>query len=734
MADSGDALMGPHANARVAVKVVGIYRVKDEADQWWLDDSSLAQPAIRIFGDLTIFDGTALLAPEAYAPYAIEAQRDAIFQRYTFRQYLDPARFRAATIGTLLVDFKRLETAYPSTVSPVLQNNLQRSTLRGTVRALLELFQARWASATAILTIGGIGPGVVALGALALVVGFAAQRRRSAIALARGRGASLGQVIAAVGAEGLLLGVPAAAVAAAIAVAVIPSTTTVLSLAAAAVVATVTVILLVVAAVPATNGPGFGSGGEARAPSRPSVRRLLFEGLVVVLAIVGAVLLRERGIRGASSAGQLSQADPFVAAVPALAGLAAGLLAVRLFPLPMRFFAWLARRGRGLVPLLALRRASTGSRVGATLIVVLVTAAIWAFSSSILVYFNRASEAVAWRDVGAAYRIESTLGRIPTTFDPSALPGVEAVAAANLVKVNMGTRRLNVELVSLDVSAYDRVTTGTPAALSLPLDLYASDVTTIPIVVSRSVADRADGVKVGDEFLVLINGHKYPMRVVGLVDDVPGLNAGELFAIASRDQMTAVNVGAELIPSTVFLRASPGAGPAIRQSVEAQLPVATVLTSRADETAALREAPTARAVVAGTAAGALVAFLYAVLAVAAGLALTGAAQAVEVAHLRMMGLSNRQLLGLVIAEHGPVVVAALIAGVGLGLGMFAFLREGLGLDVLVGAQAVVSLAPDPTQLAAVLGGIVAVVVLGLGLGTIMQRGATSTAAQRRGFE
>ncbi|MGH3076372.1 MAG: hypothetical protein ACRDQC_15645, partial [Gaiellales bacterium] len=332
----------------------------------------------------------------------------------------------------------------------------------------------------------------------------------------------------------------------------------------------------------------------------------MFEGLVVVLAVAGAILLRERGVRGASSAGQLSQADPFVAAVPALAGLAAGLLAMRLFPLPLRFFAWLAGRGRGLVPMLALRRASTGSRVGTTLVVVLVTAAIWAFSSSILVYFDRASEAVAWHDVGAAYRIESTVSRLPATFDPSALPGVEDVATANLAKVNIGNRRLNVNLVSLDVTAYDRVAAGTPAALNLPLDLYASDVSTIPIVVSRAVAARADGVTVGDEFLVLINGHKYPMRVVGLVDDLPAFDAGTLFAIASLEQMAAVNVSSPLVSSLAFLRASPAAGPAIRQSLAAELPAGAVLASRADETAALRDAPTARAVVAGTAAGALV--------------------------------------------------------------------------------------------------------------------------------
>ena len=90
-----------------------------------------------------------------------------------------------------------------------------------------------------------------------------------------------------------------------------------------------------------------------------------------VVALGGAWLLRERGVRGASSAGTLEAADPLIAAVPALVGLAAGLVAVRLFPLPMRLLAWLARGRRGLVPVLAMRRATSGVGVGPILVVLL---------------------------------------------------------------------------------------------------------------------------------------------------------------------------------------------------------------------------------------------------------------------------------------------------------------------------------------------------------------------------
>ena len=150
--------------------------------------------------------------------------------------------------------------------------------------------------------------------------------------------------------------------------------------------------------------------------------------------------------------------------------------------------------------------------------------------------------------------------------------------------------------------------------------------------------------------------------------------------------------------------------------------------------ASIRSTPIARAVVAGIAAAALIAFAYAVLALAASLALTGAAQAVEIAHLRTLGLSDRQAAGLVVVENGPVVVTAFALGLGLGLAMFSVLRQGLGLEALIGSRAEVSLTPEPAQFAIVLGGIVAVVVLGLVAGTLMQRGAAPTAAVRRGFE
>ena len=734
--DVSDELVGRVANLNVAVHVVGIYAVRNEADPWWLSDLTIARPSVRsLGGDSRIIDSMALMSPDAYDAYMEESLRTHLFLRYTFRQYVDTNRLSSSSVDGLLVDFKRLETTYPPSTRPFF-SDLDRGSprLNEGLRVLLETYRGQWSAATAILTIGGIGPAAVAFGALALVAGLAAQRRRSALALARGRGASIGQVVWAVVAEGLVLAAPAAAVAVALAFVLVPAHAVIASPVAGVVVTAVSILLLVVATVPATGGQAFGAGRDVVAPRPPTARRLLLEALIVALALGGAALLRERGLRGASSAGQLAQADPFVAAVPALIGIAAGLVAVRLFPYPMRILAWLARRGRGLVPVLAMRRASDARRIGPGLVVLLVTAAIWAFSSSVLLYLDRASEAVAWRDTGAAYRLNSITGLFPSTFDPKQLPEVEAAAGAHRELVNMGPRYLSVQVIAVSLKDYDDVTRGTPAALDLPLDLYATNVSAIPILVSQAVAERTDGVKPGDDFQTYVEGYLYPMHVIGVIGELPGMATTSQFAIASREQMLALKPGSILEPSVIYARAPASAGSSIAAAVHAAIPIGSSVDSQAVRAASIRSTPIARAVVAGIAAAALIAFAYAVLALAASLALTGAAQAVEIAHLRTLGLSDRQAAGLVVVENGPVVVTAFALGLGLGLAMFSVLRQGLGLEALIGSRAEVSLTPEPAQFAIVLGGIVAVVVLGLVAGTLMQRGAAPTAAVRRGFE
>ena len=209
----------------------------------------------------------------------------------------------------------------------------------------------------------------------------------------------------------------------------------------------------------------------------------------------------------------------------------------------------------------------------------------------------------------------------------------------------------------------------------------------------------------------------------------------QTFVVASRDQVRALRGGAGLRTSTAeYLRAPASAGPDLRAAILKVAPDADV-ASRAERIASIENSPLTRGLVAGVGA----------VDVrrpsptrrsrsSAALALAGASRAIEVAHLRTLGLTRREALGLVIVEHGPTIIVAFVAGVLLGLGLFGVLRDGLGLASLVGAPIVVDVGIDPIQLGAVLLAIVTIVALGIGLGAALQRNAAPVAAVRRGFE
>jgi hypothetical protein len=100
----------------------------------------------------------------------------------------------------------------------------------------------------------------------------------------------------------------------------------------------------------------------------------------------------------------------------------------------------------------------------------------------------------------------------------------------------------------------------------------------------------------------------------------------------------------------------------------------------------------------------------------------------------MIGLSRGEALGLAIVEHGPTVLLAFIAGVGLGLGLFVLLQPGLGLDALVGSRLEVPLTADPRMLGLIFAAVLAIATIGIGLAAWMQRRGVAVAALRRGFE
>jgi putative ABC transport system permease protein len=728
--DEADRLVGRGGGPQPgAVDVVGAFEAIDEDEEYWLDDTALIRPTIRTVGDNDNVDMTALVAPEAYAALLRSTERNHPPYRYTWRFFVDPPRLEAERLAPLVRELRRLEGTFSSTGGAVEGGTMLRTGLL----QLIESEQRRWAAAAAVLAVIAIGPAAVGVAALALIGSFVMERRRAALALGRARGATAGQLVSAVAIEGLMISIPPALLAAGLAFVLVPTGPRALTVAGAAAVALITTLLLVLSGGPTALSSPRGPGRTAPQIRRPSPRRLAIELLIVVLAVLGAYLLRERGVRGESSAAELSGSDPFIAAVPALAGLAAGIVAVRLLPVPMLLLSRLAALRRDLVPVLALRRVTRGGTSGSVLIVLMATATIGTFAGATLVHVDRAAEAVSWQEVGAPYRLSSPNG-LPGSFDPLDLPGVQAAAGEYEISSVLATRFLQLQLVAIDAPDYATVVAGTPGDPHLPAEMLGDARQPLPAIVSPALTEGAQGVDVGETFQLVVEGYPVEFRVVEVRESFPTMATNQTFVIASRTQIRALRDGEGLRTSTaMYLRAPDDAGPEIERLSRSSANNAA-FDSRFERTEAIRTAPILQALVAGVGVAAAIAFVYAALAVSAALALAGAARSVEVAHLRTLGLTRREAFGLVVVEHGPTIAVAFAVGTILGLALFGLLREALGVGALVGTNVDIAVAIDVAQLAVVLAAIVLIVALGMVLGAALQRGAAPVAAIRRGFD
>ena len=731
--DTEDVLVGQFSSpVRAAADVVGLYTVQDPDDEFWLDDSSLQLPTVVIISpNLRLLYGTALLSADAY-PTLIG---NGLAARYRWRQFIDPARLDAGALDQLTADLRRMQTRYPPFVTT--QHDPDITTLQTGLLNLLDRYAGERRTAEAVLVTASLGPASVAASAVALVALLMVHRRRRALTLVRGRGGSGAQLLASHLVEGLVIAVPSAGVAYLGAISLVQARPTVWSPILAVIVAGGAALVLVLTVLRPAWGSIRDSQRVAATATRASPRRIAFEALVVILAVGGAYLLRERGLAGGSTAGQLGRVDPLLAAVPALIGLAVGLLTVRLYPLPLRLAGWFADGWRGMVPALGLRRAArTGDLGSLPLIVLLVTVAIGAFSSTIFITVERGQAAAAWHQVGADLAIAPTRP-LPADFDPETLPGVEAAAEMHVDVATLdGRGGPRVEMHALDTPAYVAVTAGTEADPDLPRGLRdpPSAGEPIPTIVSTAVATGGPRpVRVGDEVEMLVSARTVNLRIVEVRESFPGVEASAAWLVVPLHSLRTEVPDRAFTPSVVFLRAPDGSRDEVQLAIDAVLP-ATPVESRAEALDALRAGPLVRGVGIGFVLAVIVAVAYAALATTAALVLVAAVRSRETAHLGTLGMTPRGLLALALVEHGPAVLAATIIGVALGIGIAWFVTPGLDLAALIGSPIAVILVVDWRVVGLLLVALVILLAVGIVLSTWIGRRASLAGATRQGIE
>jgi putative ABC transport system permease protein len=648
----------------LAVEVVGLFAVEDPQSSFWFGDWTLDTPEVRVSQDLdlTWVYAQALVSSGGYE-HLLAATRP-VPLAYEYRYFVEAARTDAGKLGRLMDDVSALDARYAG--AGPLERRVETA-----LASVLDGYRRARSQAETLLAVAAIGLLACALANVGLLGVLWYDRRRREIALARTRGASSQHVLAAQAAEGFLLAAPAGLAGWAVAALAVGGRGSSLSAWLALAIVAGTVALLVVAVAGAARRPLAPLSREDVVLVRPSARRLVIEGLVAVAALLGVVLLRRRGLEASGGDGTF---DPYLAGVPVLLALAGGIVALRLYPLPVAAAARLARRGRGFALHLGLSRAARQPEFSAApLLVLLLALAIAAFSATILRTLEAGQDRTGWRAIGAELRVDAPEDESLPFRLVSRLESTGAVARAYIQDAGFREGSQPTLLLALDLAAYERVVGGSPAAVRFPRELRAPP--PIPGVVPALVSPGWPG---GGFFHVELPSENVGFVAVAERATFPGVPSGTPFAVVS---LRALEKAAEPLPATrLYVR---GASAAVRQAVTEDAPRAAI-GSRATVVAGLRASPLVDGSLRGFRGAIVLAVVYAGLAVALMAMVAGRSRARDLALVRTMGGSSRDAVVLAAAELTPFVAAALVLGIGLGIATPYLIAPGLDVSFFTG--------------------------------------------------
>jgi putative ABC transport system permease protein len=696
-------------------QVVGLYEPIDPNADYWAGDASLLQIQLAT-----------LAQPEQYvAAYFPAESYPSLFSagmpfRYEWRFVVDPQRVDAGQLDQLRNDVRGLDiftgtSEFASPGVPILR----------TGRAgVLDAFAAERSRSEGILSMAAIGPFVVAAGAVGVVAILLVLRRRSSMVIARGRGASVWLVLGTELWEAVLLA-GAASLIGLLGATLVPARASPTSALLAFGVALTGVLLLLGATWPLVRS-NLGQGTRDDAPVlRVPPRRLVIELTIVLIAVGGVFLLRQRGL-ASGAAGPASGGDVLLLGVPVLSGLAAGIVAMRFFPVPVRLLGWLAARRRDLVPVLGLRSVGrNGAAANLFLVVLLLTAAFVSFASVIVASLEQGQLVASYQAVGADYRIEQTATGSLAAVDAMSIPGVEAAAFGHVERgadfMSVPTQRAVVYLDAVDPAAYAAVAAGTPAdphwpsafLAKPPSGEYGTPEHPVPAILSWGLPNGSANLGTGDTFQMVVAGQAVTFQVVARWGQVPGIGSPASFVVAPYTWLQHVNPDTTLYPSILWVRGSESAAAPLAAEVQKQVAGTSRTTVRYDVLNGLRDTPFGNAIASGFGLAVLVAEIYLALTVIGALVLSSARRTRDLAYLRTLGVTGGQAIGLTVMEHAPAVLLAILPGIALGIGVGLLLEPSLGLGTFIGSSDVPPFVDWAALgvLTAVLVGVVAVAII-----------------------
>ncbi|MBO4210406.1 FtsX-like permease family protein [Micromonospora echinofusca] len=704
------SVLGPDGESevqRTAVVVTGVFAATDPKGGIW---DSLPTP-LRVAPP--IGDG-----PFLAVAVTSDAQIDGVTWpvTYSWRYRVDSGRLDARDLA-----------AVSAAAAEITRNRPPELRLSQGVDLLLDDFADSLTASRTLLAVISAGVLATLAGLVGLAAALSVRRRRAEFVLLRARGGSSGTVAGRSLVEALLV-IPAAVAVGWVVGLLLPGSST------GAAWPVPVVALLITAALPvlalASRGGGPGSRQDV-VSARPSVRRLTAEVTVLVVAVLAAFLLRRRGLADDGTV------DPLLVSVPVLLAVAAALVALRVYPWPVRLAGNLAARSRGSVAFLGLARAGRGSAT-APLVVVVIAVATAAFCGVVSTGIGAGRDRAATRAVPGDALITAD-GFAPDTRDRFAeLAGIRAVMpllAQTGQPVFPDAQRqaadlADVSVLMVDGPAFARVVADAQLAVDLPAALTGPVPADGPVPALVSPAVAADLTAAGlTEPFVQVQGGRYAFRPAGTVDDFPLLTgAGDRFVVLAWPARPAF--AERPLAPTGFLLAGTVTDRAALQRIgddgQRRYHETGLVTGGApDRPSVLTTWAQARADLGGRGVNGLLSFafvagtggavLLGLLAIAFAVLAGARSRGQVLSRLRTLGLSRRQWRGLLALELAPLVGTAVLTGAVVGALLPVLLNPVLGLAEFTGG-APVQVRFEP----GLVGGIVGLGALALGFAVAVE--------------
>ena len=684
------------------LRIAGIYDLTDPDDTYWSHAFDLERPAIiSETGKPPKIQATVFVDPESVLSLPDQ------FTLGTLSAWvpIDPNAYSYSDVNELSTQIRNL------TATPVALPDFGSLGLRTTFSEVIESAEASVTAISSLIALSASGLLGVLLATYALSIQALIRRRRAALSLAAARGATHGQLRGVMVIEAALLSLPGSAIAIVTAALLVQQRVGLDGWLAPIILAIVPIVLAAILVAP-------GSLREARQDisvrSRSSLRWVL-EAAVAGAAVVALVLLQRRGLVASADVVGI---DPLLVAMPVLLAAAIGLLALRLFPLPLRAVRGLLRGRMAPVAEVGSARAVREPAIGAIATLALVVGvAIVVFSTIMVSTIGVGMQRAATEVVGADLQV--TAHDLPGTLvdEIRALPGVDAAAAltyrANLT-LNDDAGGIRVSVVMTDPAALAAVRPDLP---SLEADVSAGG---FPVLVSEGLRERIKGNDLRLEGA--------PVERVGVVPDsaLPGL--GDSWLVIDDAAETDLGLEAQ-VPSRVLVDLADIDDTSVVDAVEAAVisaqPEQFVGSARVQDVRSelerRRAAPITAALQGSLILVAGATLLLTMLVVALAAAASAASRNRVVGVLRIIGMSPRQVRALVAWEFGPVAIASLLVGTALGLGLPYLVTAVLDLRAFLGGNSLPTPSLDPAWIASAVGIYAATVLAAVLVSTALGR-------------